>query len=80
MKGCLIAILFIVLLFLGPTGWVCAAVLGIILLMLSKKIETRDYGSVFSLSGLNFAALRIITVKSGSISSNFIPDDETNSV
>ena len=33
MKGCLIVILFIVLLFLGPIGWTAAAVLGIILLV-----------------------------------------------
>lgn len=38
MKGCLVGILFIILLFFGPIGWVCAAVLGIILLtFLSKK-------------------------------------------
>jgi hypothetical protein len=37
MKGCLIAILFIILLFFGPAGWICAAVLGIILLASSDK-------------------------------------------
>jgi len=37
MKGCIVAILFIVLLFFGPVGWVCAAVLGIILLTSGKK-------------------------------------------
>lgn len=35
MKGCLIIILFGVLLCLGPVGWICAAVLGIILLAAS---------------------------------------------
>lgn len=37
MKGCLAAILFIVLLSFGPVGWICAAVLGIILLTSSSK-------------------------------------------
>lgn len=32
MKGCVIAILFIVLLFFGTAGWICATVAGIILL------------------------------------------------
>lgn len=37
MKGCLIMILFIILLFCGPIGWICAAVLGIVLLVKSVK-------------------------------------------
>ena len=36
MKGFFILILFFVLLFLGPIGWICAAVLGIILLTKGK--------------------------------------------
>lgn len=37
MKGCLITVLFIVLLFFGPVGWFCATVLGIIALVSSGK-------------------------------------------
>lgn len=37
MKGCIVAILFIVLLFFGPVGWIAAAVLGIILLTSGNK-------------------------------------------
>ena len=39
MSGCLILILFVVLLCFGPDGWICAAVWGIILLTQNKKTK-----------------------------------------
>ena len=41
MSGCLIFILFVVLLCFGPVGWICAAVLGIILLTQNKKTKCK---------------------------------------
>lgn len=37
MKGCIIFVLFVILLFCGPLGWIGAAVLGILLLTKGKK-------------------------------------------
>ncbi|MFV0364350.1 MAG: hypothetical protein ACK5LL_14875 [Suipraeoptans sp.] len=37
MKGCLLVLMFIALLFFGPVGWVIALVLGITLVASSDK-------------------------------------------
>ena len=39
MSGCLIFILFVALLCFGPVGWICAAVVVIILLTQNKKTK-----------------------------------------
>jgi hypothetical protein len=37
MKGCIVFVLFIILLFFGPIGWFFAVILGIVLLTSNKK-------------------------------------------
>lgn len=63
MKGCVIAILFIVLLFFGTAGWICATVAGIILLASSSKNKKINYffnvrPEIFTNSSKPFIACR----------------------